>query len=63
MEQTFNIKACCALCEYFWDENNCPLFKTLSVALERGIDDFSQDMRYRMICNEFEINSKFKLTE
>ena len=60
MEQTFNIKACCALCEYVWDASNCPLYKMLDAAHNIGEYAFDEGMKYHMICDKFEINSKLQ---
>ena len=59
MENIYTLKACCALCEYLWDENNCPLFKAFEAARNIGDYTYNNDMQFRMICDEFEINSKF----
>lgn len=63
MEKTFKLKGCCALCEYVWDKNNCPMYKTYEAAHNIGEYTFDEEMKFRMICEEFEINSKLKQVE
>lgn len=63
MEKTYTLKACCALCEYVWDNNNCPLCKTFDAAHNMGDYTFDEAMKFRMICDEFEINSKLQQVE
>lgn len=58
------IAQCCALCEYVWDNNNCPLYATYNVAKnDEGIETFDTEMKYKMICDEFDLSSKWKIVE
>ena len=63
MEKTYTLKACCALCEYMWDSNFCPLYKTYDAA--RGVGDytFDEETKFRIVCDEFDIVSKFQQAE
>lgn len=55
------IAQCCALCEYLWDKNNCPLYSTYNAAKEMCIETFDNELKYKLICDEFELNSKWEV--
>ena len=58
------IAQCCALCEYLWDKNNCPLYSTYNAAKEYGnIETFDNEVKYKLICDEFDLSSKWEIID
>lgn len=50
------IKQCCAVCEYIYDKEKCPLYYVYKDSEYNDI--FKPKGQYKMVCDEFKINSK-----
>ena len=50
------VKQCCAVCEYLGDKPNCPLYLVYKDSEYNNV--FEETGQYKMLCDEFEINSK-----
>lgn len=51
------VKQCCAVCEYIYDIEKCPLYYVYKDSEYNDI--FKPKGQYKMVCDEFQINSKF----
>lgn len=49
------VKKCCAICEYI-DKPNCPLYYVYINSKYNNV--FREIGKYKMLCDEFEVNSK-----
>jgi len=56
--KTEEVKRCCAVCEYLGDKPNCPLYQVYKDSETMGNDVFEETGQYKMLCDEFKINSK-----
>lgn len=61
--EPIKLKPCCALCEYLWDQSNCPLYNIYNSALEYGGYNFNDNAKYITICDEFDLETRFKPIE
>ena len=50
------VKQCCAVCEYIYDKEKCPLYYVYKDSEYNDI--FKPKGQYKMVCDEFQINSK-----
>lgn len=50
------VKQCCAVCEYIYDKEKCPLYYVYKDSEYNDI--FKPKGQYKMMCDEFKINSK-----
>lgn len=50
------VKQCCAVCEYIYDKEKCPLYYVYKDSEYNGI--LKPKGQYKMVCDEFEVNSK-----
>lgn len=52
------VKQCCAVCKYIYDIEKCPLYYVYKDSEILGNDIFKPKGQYKMVCDEFQINSK-----
>jgi len=57
--KNITIKECCAICEYLYDERNCPLYSVYDMATKCGDNTFDIKAKYKVFCEEFDLDSKF----
>lgn len=50
------VKQCCAVCEYIYNKEKCPLYNVYKDSEYNDI--FKPKGQYKMVCDEFKINSK-----
>lgn len=61
MEEKVELRKCCAICEYLYDKDECPLFQTYQMAEDCGTYNFSERAKYMVSCSKFKVNDKFYL--
>ena len=50
------VKQCCAVCEHIYNKEKCPLYYVYKDSEYNDI--FKLKGQYKMVCDEFEVNSK-----
>lgn len=51
------VKQCCAVCEYFYNKPNCPMYQVYKDSEYNCI--FQETGKYKMVCDEFQIVETF----
>ena len=54
--ETEKVKKCCAVCEYLYHKADCPLFYVYKESEHNDV--FQETGKYKMLCDEFEVDSK-----
>lgn len=52
------VKNCCALCDNYYNEQNCPLYKTYNTAENYGENHFDKHAKYLILCDNFIIDKR-----
>lgn len=52
------VKQCCAVCEYIYDIEKCPLYYVYRDSEILYNNTFMETGKYKMVCDEFQINSE-----
>ena len=50
----------CAICQHLYDSTKCPLCAVYCSASDCGTDDFDEIAKYKVVCDEFELNQKYE---
>lgn len=50
------VKQCCAVCEYLYDKEKCPLYDIYNDSDYNCV--FRDTGKFKMVCDEFQINSR-----
>lgn len=57
--ETINVKKCCALCQFLYNRDKCPLCGVYNYAAECGNDEFELKVKYEIFCGHFELHKMY----
>jgi len=47
------VKRCCAVCEHYYDMDNCPCYTLYDLCKNNGHDKEADSAKYTMLCEKF----------
>lgn len=57
-----NLKPCCYLCDDF-GERSCDMYNIIEAARKNGNTEYDDTFKFRMVCNNFELNQRLEEEE
>lgn len=51
---------CCAICNFLYDKEECPLYRTYEAANRYGDETFDESAKYKVNCYNFVLDEKLK---